>query len=136
MATLNNNINAIDKYFKNIDNYDNIEDDDTLKDFLNEYKINNYSKEQNSKIFLVLSFKLKKQLETEYYEFLNSFDNNDNNFDNVHNTDKNFIFEMANKYTQSRYKHLIKYDKNYKLIPKIQKKYHVKPQDNIIINVN
>jgi hypothetical protein len=120
---------VIDKYFNNYDAltyFNNIEFDSGLEYFLNDYKVNKHDKTFNSKVFILLSLKLKSQLEDEYQQCLQSLLS-----DKIGDLDK--CIELSEKFQQSRYTQLTTYDKHYKLINQIKKRYNIPIQKEILI---
>lgn len=132
MTKINENINVIEKYFGNNESmmlYYNMDYDGELIDFLDNYNYTKHDKIFNSKVFIILSLKLKKQLEEEYNICYKCFINDLKN--------KNIsVKELTDEYIQKRYNQLINNDKHYKLINKIKKRYRIPIQNKIVITDN
>lgn len=87
--------------------------------YIQNYNINNNDIETNTRVFVLLSMKLKEDM------------NNDDEM--VEKFTRKQINKSAMGYINGKYKQLVN-TKKYKLINKIKKKYNVKPQDDLFFN--
>jgi hypothetical protein len=122
-----NNVN--DEYNFNNENND-IDLNENFDEYIKSYDINKNDLETNSKVFSLLTMKLKKELEYYYIIYIDSMKDDEE-------LNKNLTKKQINKsglnYINSKYKELIK-TKNYKLLSKIQKKYNIEPQKELFFN--
>lgn len=121
--------NVNNEYKFNNENYD-IDLNENFDEYIKSYDINKNDLETNTKVFSLLTMKLKKELEYYYINFINSM--KDDEELNINLTNKQ-INKSALNYINSKYKELIK-TKNYKLLSKIQKKYNIEPQKELFFN--
>lgn len=121
--------NVNNEYKFNNENYD-IDLKENFDEYIKSYDINKNDLETNTKVFSLLTMKLKKELEYYYINFINSM--KDDEELNINLTNKQ-INKSALNYINSKYKELIK-TKNYKLLSKIQKKYNIEPQKELFFN--
>ena len=121
--------NVNDEYNFNNENND-IDLNENFDDYIKNYDMNKNDLETNSKVFSLLSIKLKKELEYYYIIYIDSMKDDEE-------LNKNLTKKQINKsglnYINSKYKELIK-TKNYKLLSKIQKKYNIEPQKELFFN--
>jgi len=103
---------------------------ENFDDYVKSYDINKNDLEKNSKVFSLLTMKLKKELEYHYITFIESMKDDEELNKNL---TKKQINKSALNYINSKYKELIK-TKNYKLLSKIQKKYNIEPQKELVFN--
>ena len=115
-------------YFKNENN--DIDLNENFDDYVKSYDINKNDLETNSKVFSLLTMKLKKELECHYIIYIDSMKDDEELNKNL---TKKQINKSALNYINSKYKELIK-TKNYKLLSKIQKKYNIEPQKELVFN--
>lgn len=123
------NILKGDEYnFNNVNN--DIDLNENFEEYIKSYDINKNDLETNSKVFSLLTMKLKKELEYYYIIYIDSMKDDEE-------LNKNLTKKQINKsglnYINSKYKELIK-TKNYKLLSKIQKKYNIEPQKELFFN--
>ena len=121
--------NVNDEYYYNNENND-IDLNENFDEYIKSYDINKNDLETNSKVFSLLTMKLKKELEYYYIIYIDSMKDDEE-------LNKNLTKKQINKsglnYINSKYKELIK-TKNYKLLSKIQKKYNIEPQKELVFN--
>lgn len=121
--------NVNDEYNFNNENND-IDLNENFDEYIKSYDINKNDLETNSKVFSLLTMKLKKELEYYYIIYIDSMKDDEE-------LNKNLTKKQINKsglnYINSKYKELIK-TKNYKLLSKIQKKYNIEPQKELFFN--
>lgn len=121
--------NVNDEYNFNNENND-IDLNENFDEYIKSYDINKNDLETNSKVFSLLTMKLKKELEYYYIIYIDSMKDDEE-------LNKNLTKKQINKsglnYINSKYKELIK-TKNYKLLSKIQKKYNIEPQKELFLN--
>lgn len=110
----------------------NIELDENFDEYIKHYNINHNDLKTNSRVFFLLSMKLKKELSELYINYMNAM-NNDYELNNC--LTKREINKSGLNYINSKYKELLKI-KNYKLITKIQKKYNIEQQKELFFNYN
>ena len=121
--------NINDEYYFNNENND-IDLNENFDDYIKSYDINKNDLETNSKVFSLLSIKLKKELECHYLIYMNSMKDDEELNKNL---TKKQINKSALNYINSKYKELLK-TKSYKLISKIQKKYNIEQQKELVFN--
>ena len=121
--------NINDRYYFNNENND-IDLNENFDDYIKNYDMNKNDLETNSKVFSLLSIKLKKELEYYYKIYMHSM-KDDEELNN--NLTKKQINRSALNYINSKYKELLKI-KKYKLISKIQKKYNIDQQKELVFN--
>jgi len=121
--------NVNDEYYFNNENND-IDLNENFDDYVKSYDINKNDLETNSKVFSLLTMKLKKELECHYIIYIDSMKDDEELNKNL---TKKQINKSALNYINSKYKELIK-TKNYKLLSKIQKKYNIEPQKELVFN--
>jgi PHP family Zn ribbon phosphoesterase len=121
--------NVNDEYYFNNENND-IDLNENFDDYVKSYDINKNDLETNSKVFSLLTMKLKKELEYHYIIYIDSMKDDEELNKNL---TKKQINKSALNYINSKYKELIK-TKNYKLLSKIQKKYNIEPQKELVFN--
>ena len=121
--------NVNDEYYFNNENND-IDLNENFDDYVKNYDINKNDLETNSKVFSLLTMKLKKELEYHYIIYINSMKDDEELNKNL---TKKQINKSALNFINSKYKELIK-TKNYKLLSKIQKKYNIEPQKELVFN--
>ena len=123
------NILKGDEYYFNNENND-IDLNENFDEYIKSYDIHKNDLETNSKVFSLLTMKLKKELEYYYIIYIDSMKDDEE-------LNKNLTKKQINKsglnYINSKYKELIK-TKNYKLLSKIQKKYNIEPQKELFFN--
>ena len=116
-----------DNYFhENID----INLNENFDKYIKSYDITKNDINTNTKVFYLLTMKLKKELQEQYINYLSSMSDDEELNKNL---TKKQINKSALNYINSKYKELIK-TKNYNLITKIQKKYNIKPQNELVFN--
>lgn len=125
-----NNINNINDDYYCYNHYNDIELTENFDDYINNYDIKKHDLNTNTKVFCLLTMKLKKELEYYYIEYINIV-NDDEELNNK--LTKKQINKSALNYINSKYKELMK-TKNYKLITKIQKNYNIEPQKDLMFN--
>lgn len=123
------NILKGDEYYFNNENND-IDLNENFDEYIKSYDINKNDLETNSKVFSLLTMKLKKELEYYYIIYIDSMKDDEELNKNL---TKKQINKSALNYINSKYKELIK-TKNYKLLSKIQKKYNIEPQKELFFN--
>lgn len=121
--------NVNDEYYFNNENND-IDLNENFDEYIKSYDINKNDLETNSKVFSLLTMKLKKELEYYYIIYIDSMKDDEELNKNL---TKKQINKSALNYINSKYKELIK-TKNYKLLSKIQKKYNIDPQKELFFN--
>jgi hypothetical protein len=121
--------NVNDEYYFNNENND-IDLNENFDEYIKSYDINKNDLETNSKVFSLLTMKLKKELEYYYIIYIDSMKDDEELNKNL---TKKQINKSALNYINSKYKELIK-TKNYKLLSKIQKKYNIEPQKELFFN--
>ena len=121
--------NVNDEYYFNNENND-IDLNENFDDYIKSYDMNKNDLETNSKVFSLLTMKLKKELEYHYIIYIDSMKDDEELNKNL---TKKQINKSALNYINSKYKELIK-TKNYKLLSKIQKKYNIEPQKELVFN--
>ena len=121
--------NVNDEYYFNNENND-IDLNENFDEYIKSYDINKNDLETNSKVFSLLTMKLKKELEYYYIIYIDSMKDDEELNKNL---TKKQINKSALNYINSKYKELIK-TKNYKLLLKIQKKYNIEPQKELFFN--
>ena len=123
------NILKGDEYYFNNENND-IDLNENFDEYIKSYDIHKNDLGTNSKVFSLLTMKLKKELEYYYIIYIDSMKDDEE-------LNKNLTKKQINKsglnYINSKYKELIK-TKNYKLLSKIQKKYNIEPQKELFFN--
>ena len=102
--------NVNDEYYFNNENND-IDLNENFDDYVKSYDINKNDLETNSKVFSLLTMKLKKELECHYIIYIDSMKDDEELNKNL---TKKQINKSALNYINSKYKELIK-TKNYKL---------------------
>lgn len=111
----------------------NIElDEERFWPYIHNYNVNNYDIETNTRVFVLLSMKMKEELSNIYINYLEDIKNDDEMVEKFTNKQIN---KSAICYINNKYKQLLN-TKKYKLINKIKKKYNIKPQYDIFFNFN
>lgn len=123
--------NINDEYYFSNDNND-IDLNENFDEYIKSYDINKNDLITNSKVFSLLTIKLKKELEIYYINYINTMKDDE---DLCKNLTKIQINKSGLNYINSKYKELLK-TKNYKLITKIQKKYNIEQQTELVFNYN
>lgn len=103
---------------------------ENFDEYIKNYDISRNDINTNTKVFYLLTMKLKKVLQEYYINYMYSMTNDEELNKKL---TKKQINKSALNYINSKYKELIK-TKNYNLITKIQKKYNIKPQDELVFN--
>ena len=128
---LNININSLkdDEYYFNNENND-IDLNENFDEYIKKFDIFKNDINTNTKVFYLLTIKLKKELQEYYINYMSSMIDDEE-------LNKKLTIKQINKsalnYINSKYKELIK-TKKYNLITKIQKKYNIKPQNDLVFN--
>lgn len=105
-------------------------DEERFWPYVQNYNVNINDIETNTRVFVLLSMKLKEELSNYYINYLEDMKNDDEIVEKFTNKQIN---KSAMAYINNKYKQLIN-TKKYKLINKIKKKYNVKPQDDLLFN--
>lgn len=103
---------------------------ENFDEYIKSYDITKNDINTNTKVFYLLTMKLKKELQEHYINYMSSMSDDEELNKNL---TKKQINKSALNYINSKYKELIK-TKNYNLITKIQKKYNIKQQDELVFN--
>lgn len=105
-------------------------DEEKFWPYIKKYNINKSDNETNTRVFVLLTMKLKEELSELYINYLEVMRNDDE-------LNEKFTRKQLNKsamgYINGKYKQLINTEK-YKLINKIRKKYNVKEQTDVFFN--
>lgn len=125
------NIDGVKDIYNFNDYNDNrIELHENFHEYIKNYNVNKNDIETNTRVFILLTFELKKELEILYIEYMNMLRCDDEI--NMHLSRKQ-INKSGLNYLNSKYKQLIK-TKKYNTISKIKKKYNIKPQTDLFFN--
>jgi len=108
----------------------NMELNENFDKYIKNYNIYQNNLTTNSRVFFLLSMKLKNELNELYINYLNAM-NDDEEINNY--LTKKQVNKSGINYINLKYKELIK-TKQYKLITKIQKKYNIEPQKELVFN--
>ena len=122
------NFESISEEYLNIN--DDIDLNENFDEYIKSYDISKNDINKNTKVFYLLTMKLKKELQEHYINYISSMSDDEELNKNL---TKKQINKSALNYINSKYKELIK-TKKYNLITKIQKKYNIKQQDDLVFN--
>lgn len=122
------NFESISEEYLNENN--DIDLNENFDEYIKSYDISKNDINKNTKVFYLLTMKLKKELQEHYVNYISSMSDDEELNKNL---TKKQINKSALNYINSKYKELIK-TKKYNLITKIQKKYNIKQQDDLVFN--